>query len=53
MSQYSWLIVGGIWQDGEKTKMNSGDFVGSAIIIACSEGEWRGKGVGWERRQVC
>ena len=38
MSQYSWLIVGWIWQDSEKTKINSGDFVGSAIITGYFEG---------------
>ena len=28
-----------IWQESEKTKMSSADFVGSAIIIGYSEGE--------------
>ena len=44
--------MGWIWQDGEETKMNSGYFVVSAIIIGYSEGEWGGRGVGWEGRQV-
>ena len=45
MSQYTWLIVGSIWQESEKTKMSSGDFLGSAIIIGYSEGEWGERGV--------
>ena len=52
MSEYSWLIMGWIWQESEKTKMSSGNFVGSAIIIGYSEGEWGGRVVGWEGRQV-
>ena len=44
---YLWLTVGWIWQDDEKTKTNSGDFVGSAIMTGYSEGEGRGRRVGW------
>ena len=52
MSQYSSLIMGWILQESEKTKMSSGNFVGSAIIIGYSKGEWGGRGVYWEGRQV-
>ena len=50
--EYSWLIMGWIWQESEKTKMSSGNFVGSAIIIGYSKEEWGGKVVSWEGRQV-
>ena len=32
--------MGWICQESEKTKMSSGDFVGSGIIVGYSEGEW-------------
>ena len=48
VSRYIWLTVRCIWEDGEKTKMNSGDFVGSAIILVIpkergEEGELDGR----------
>ena len=52
VSQYSLLIMGWILQESEKTKISCGNFVGSAIIIGYSKGEWGGRGVYWEGRQV-
>ena len=52
VSRYLWLTVGWIWQDGEKTKTKSGDFVDSTIITGFSEGEGGGRRVGWEGRQL-
>ena len=44
--------MGWILQESEKTKISCGNFVGSAIIIGYSKGEWGGRGVYWEGRQV-
>ena len=40
--------MGWIWQESEKTKMSSGGFVGSAIIMIYFEGDGGGMVVGWE-----